>query len=141
MDGACRESCAATSAEPPGRGVRSRVGACHLLMAASSNGVLSRVGVGSGIGLIAASCWPNPRRRALMGLILGTVPFAALGWTALVPVLPMLVTATVAVRLVRETGPAGVCDIGTNTARVRQRKSVLHDDLVVLWRGRTFIRE
>lgn len=66
------------------------------------------VGVGSGIALIAASSWPNPRRRALMGLILGMVPFAALARTAFVPVLPMLVTATVAVRLVRETGPAGV---------------------------------
>ena len=60
------------------------------------------------------------------------VPFAALARTAFVPVLPMLVTATVAVRLVRETGPAGVCDIGTNAPRVRQRISVLHDDLVVL---------
>ena len=86
----------------------SGLGACQLLMAAGSTGVLSLVGVGSGIALIAAALWPNPQRWALLGLIIiGTVPFAALAWTALVPVLVVLVTAAVAVPLVRETGPAG----------------------------------
>ena len=86
----------------------SGLGACQLLMAAGSTGVVSLVGVGSGIALIAAAFWPNPQRWALLGLIIiGTVPFAALAWTALVPVLVVLVTAAVAVPLVRETGPAG----------------------------------
>ena len=86
----------------------SGLGACQLLMAAGSTGVVSAVGVVSGIALIAAACWPNPRRWVLLGLIIiGTVPFAALAWTALVPVLVVLVTAAVAVPLVRETGPAG----------------------------------
>ena len=80
------------------------LGACQLLLAAGSTGVGSAVGVISGIALVAAACWPNPRRWVLVGLIiLGTVPFAALAWTALVPVLVMLVTAVVAVPLLRET--------------------------------------
>ena len=58
--------------------------------------------------LIAAACWPKPQRWALLGLIvIGTVPFAVLAWTALVPVLLMLVAAAVAVQLVRDTGPVG----------------------------------
>ena len=66
----------------------------------------------SGIAVIAAACWPKPRRWVLLELIiLGTVPFAALAGTALVPVLLMLVTAAVAVPLVRETGPAGASGV------------------------------
>ena len=72
----------------------SGLGACQLLMAAGSIGVLSLVGVGSGIALIAAALWPYPQRWALLVLIIiGTIPFAALAWTALVPVMVVLVTA------------------------------------------------
>jgi hypothetical protein len=86
----------------------SGLGACQLLMAAGGTGGLAVVGLVSGLALIGAALWPNPQRWALLGLIIiGTVPFGALAWTALVPVLVVLVATAVAVPLLGQTSPAG----------------------------------
>lgn len=83
------------------------LGAAELLMAAGAPPALMAVGAVGGIALIAASWLRHARRVALLGLVvLGTVPFAALAWTAIVPVLLLLAAAAVAVPLARDA-PVG----------------------------------
>lgn len=83
----------------------SALGVCELLMAAGSPPPLMAVGAVGGIALFAAAWLRTPRRSAALGLVaLGTVPFAALAWTALVPVLLLLAAAAVAVPLVQDAG-------------------------------------
>ncbi|MGW6197991.1 hypothetical protein ACWF0M_17740 [Kribbella sp. NPDC055110] len=61
---------------------------CELLMVASGPGLLMVAGALGGVALAVAAWWRSVSRRAAFSLVaLGTVPFAALGWTAVVPVL------------------------------------------------------
>ena len=79
------------------------LGATELLMAAGAAPVLLAVGAGGGIAVLLAASVARTR-TALAGLLLvGTVPFAVLAWTAVVPVLLLLLTAALAVPLIRAT--------------------------------------
>lgn len=61
---------------------------CELLMVASGPGLLMVVGALSGVALAIAAWWRSASRLAVFSLVaLGAIPFAALGWTAVVPVL------------------------------------------------------
>jgi len=82
------------------------LGAFEMVMGAGAAPVVMAVGVAGGAALVAAAV-AGPRRRPIfLGLVLvGTVPFAAIAWTALVPVLLLLVTAALAATLLREPLP------------------------------------
>ena len=73
------------------------LGGCELLMAAGAAPVVMAVGAVGGAALILAAVVAGHRRPLAAGLIvLGTAPFAALAWTALVPVLVLLLAAALA---------------------------------------------
>lgn len=84
------------------------LGAGELLMAAGARPLTMAVGIGGAAALLAAA-WLTPSRRALLGLIaLGTVPFAILAWTAVVPVVLLLTATALGIALTRgrRAGPA-----------------------------------
>ena len=64
------------------------LGAGELLMSAAAPPALMVIGGISGVALIAAAWIRSTRRAPFWGLVvLGTVPFAAFGWTSIVPLL------------------------------------------------------
>lgn len=73
------------------------LGACELLMVASGPGLLMVVGALSAAALVTAAWWRSAPRRTVIGLVaLGTIPFAAIGWTAVVPALLAIVAMLLA---------------------------------------------
>jgi hypothetical protein len=79
----------------------SALGTCELLMAAGAAPAVMAVGTVGGIALITASWLRTPRRSVVLGLLaIGTLPFAALAWTAIVPILLLPAAAAVATPLV-----------------------------------------
>ena len=79
----------------------SALGTFEFLMAAGAAPAVMAVGTVGGITLITASWLPTSRRPVVVGLLaIGTVPFAALAWTAIVPILLLLAAAAVATPLV-----------------------------------------
>lgn len=73
------------------------LGGCELVMAAGAAPVVMVVGAVGGAALIMAASVAGHRRSLAAGLMmLGTAPFAALAWTALVPVLVLLLVAALA---------------------------------------------
>ncbi len=82
------------------------LGAIELLMAAGATPLLMIVASVGGLALITAAWLPGPSRPTLVGLlVVGTVPFAVLAWTAIVPVLLLVVTAGIAAPLIPRSGP------------------------------------
>jgi hypothetical protein len=80
----------------------SALGGFELLMAAGSSPVLMAAGTIGGIALIAAAWLRSASRWVLVGLIVvGTVPFAVLAWTAVVPLLLAVLAIVIAVPIVR----------------------------------------
>ncbi|MEV6630451.1 hypothetical protein AB0M54_06840 [Actinoplanes sp. NPDC051470] len=74
----------------------SALGVCQLLRAANASPLVRVLGVAGGLVLVAIA-WAARRRAALVaGIIVGTVPFAAVAWTALVPVVLVPVAFAVA---------------------------------------------
>lgn len=72
-------------------------GAAELLKAAGASSLV--VGAAGGAALLAAA-WPAPSRVVLAALTaLGVVPFAAVAWTAVVPVVLLVVATGIAVAL------------------------------------------
>ncbi|MFD3403637.1 hypothetical protein ACFWUU_23335 [Kribbella sp. NPDC058693] len=70
---------------------------CQLLMVASGPALLMVVGALSAVALATAAWRRSASRRTVYSLVaLGTIPFAALGWTAVVPVLLAVIAASVA---------------------------------------------
>ncbi len=67
------------------------LGASQLLMAAGAGPLVASVGAVSGAALVAAA-WIRPARRGVLValLLVGTVPMAALAWTAVAPLLVLL---------------------------------------------------
>jgi hypothetical protein len=97
----------------------SALGACEVLMAAGAAPVLMAVGAASGIALIAAAWLPSVPLGVRVGLaVLGTVPFAALAWTAIVPIVVAVVALLVAVPVVRNDRTASVGH-GSDSGRPR----------------------
>lgn len=80
----------------------SALGAFEILMAAGAAPAVMAVGVAGGLCLIAAA-WLQGSRRWLLAVLVaaGTVPFAVLAWTALVPVLLAVAAVALAVPVVR----------------------------------------
>ena len=75
------------------------LGATEVLMAAGAAPHLMAVGAVGGLALIAAAWLPASPIGLGALVIIGTAPFAALGWT--VPVLLLVAAAVVAARLVQ----------------------------------------
>lgn len=81
------------------------LGAVELVMAAGASAPLMIIGAVGGLALVVAAWLDAPSRPVLVSLlVVGTVPFAALAWTAIVPVVLLLVTVCVALPLVRRAG-------------------------------------
>ena len=80
----------------------SALGGFEILMAAGAAPAVLVVGVAGGSCLIVAA-WLPPRRRWPLPvlLVVGTVPFTLLAWTALVPVLLAVAAAALAVPVLR----------------------------------------
>lgn len=77
------------------------LGGAELLMAAGATTVLLAVGAAGGIALLLAAAAASTRTALAALLVIGTVPFAVLAWTAVVPVLLLLLAAALAVPLIR----------------------------------------
>jgi hypothetical protein len=87
------------------------LGGCELFMVASGPAVLTIAGGLGGAVLIVAAWWRPASRRTVAGLVvLGTVPFAALAWTAVVPVLLAVLAGLLTLPLVR-TGRRTDCHV------------------------------
>ena len=81
----------------------SALGAAELLMAAGASVPLMVVGGIGGLALITAAWLPTPRTGVAVGLVvLGTVPFAVLGWAAVVPLLLTALAALLTVLVLRD---------------------------------------
>lgn len=81
------------------------LGAAELLMVAGAAPVLLTVGVVGGVALLVAAALPRFRALLIILVVLGTVPFAVLAWTAVVPVLLLLTALSVTVPLARRQLP------------------------------------
>ncbi len=93
------DTAAAVAGDWP-RVLLSALGGFEALMAAGAAPVPMIIGGAGGIALITAAWLRTANRAALLGLVaVGTVPFAAVAWTAVVPVLLTLVAITVAMPL------------------------------------------
>lgn len=80
------------------------LGGSEMLMAAGAGPVVMAVGVGGGAALIAGALAAGQKPLLAGALIaLGTVPFAALTWMALVPVLLLFVAVALATTLFRQS--------------------------------------
>jgi hypothetical protein len=82
----------------------SALGGFEILMAAGAAPAVMAVGMAGGLCLIVAA-WLQGSRRWLLAVLVaaGTVPFAVLAWTALVPVLLAVAAVALAVPVVRAT--------------------------------------
>ena len=72
------------------------LGCCELLMAAGSAPVPMVIGAVGGLSLVAAACLNDRRRWVLVAI--DTVPFAVVGWTAIVPLLLAVEAIALSVR-------------------------------------------
>lgn len=89
------------------------LGGFEILMAAGAAPVPMAVGAVGGIALIAAAWLRRAPRPVLVGLVVvGTVPFAVLAWTAVVPLLLVVTAFAVAVPVVRQSFPRVAADGG-----------------------------
>lgn len=83
------------------------LGACELVMAAGANPVPMVVGGVGGAALVASVGPSRSRPRACAALlVLGTVPFAVVAWSALVPLLVLALTAALAAPLLGRSARA-----------------------------------
>ncbi|MET0458683.1 MAG: hypothetical protein ABW195_05520 [Ilumatobacteraceae bacterium] len=73
------------------------LGACELVMAIHTGPLVALAGVVAGAALVAAATVAAGARRTMVLLVVvGTVPFAVMTWTALVPVLVCIVAVPIA---------------------------------------------
>ena len=79
------------------------LGGSEILMAAGAGPLLMAVG-GLGGALLVATAWvPMTQRVVFLGLVLiGTVPFALLGWTAVAPIVVLLMAVALALPLAHD---------------------------------------
>jgi|GEM_PF-1703692 len=79
------------------------LGGSEILMAAGAGPLLMAVGGLGGAVLVAVAWVPMTQRSTFLDLVLiGTVPFALLGWTAIAPILVMLMAVAIALPLARD---------------------------------------
>jgi hypothetical protein len=80
----------------------SALGCCELLMAAGAAPLAMAVGAIGGSALVLSAWLRTVPRIVRIGLVvLGTLPFAAVGWVAVVPILLVIVAAPLARHPVR----------------------------------------
>lgn len=85
----------------------SLLGGAEMLMAAGSSPLVLVIGGLGGIALVVAAWLPTSRPAITAGLVvLGTVPFAVLGWTGVVPILLTLLAAWLIVLVIRGSNHA-----------------------------------
>ena len=96
------------------------LGCCQLLMAVRARPTVAAVGLASGVALIAAAC-VRPRRGTIALVVIGTVPFAVVAWTALVPLLVVVVAVPLAVAVVRRRSVPRI-RLASLPARPRSRR-------------------
>ena len=77
------------------------LGAAEVLMVAGAAPVLLAVGVVGGVALVVAGAFARSRGLLITLVVVGTVPFAVLGWAAIVPVLLLLTALSVTAPLAR----------------------------------------
>jgi hypothetical protein len=97
------ESISATRRNWP-RVLLATIGAFELLMAAGATTLALLVGV-VGAGALIGAAWLAGGDRRVVGalLVVGTIPFAIVAWSALVPVLVVVVVAVLAVPVMHAT--------------------------------------
>jgi hypothetical protein len=87
------------------------LGGAEALMAVSATPLLLAVGAAGGLALVVAAGLGPTRKQFLLFMLAGTVPFAALAWTAVVPVALALLATAIASALTRQpprpTAPTG----------------------------------
>jgi len=82
----------------------SALGAGELLMSAAAPPQLMVIGAFGGVALIAAAWIRNARHALLWGLVVvGTVPFAASGWTSIVPLVLAVEAWAIAAALMHQS--------------------------------------
>ena len=101
------------------------LGGYQLLMAAGATPLLMIVGGLGGLALIAAA-WALPTPGGVAAAVaLGTLPFAVLGWTAIIPVVLAIAAAAVGLVLVRQrewgTGIVGFGRSGVDSSTSSRR--------------------
>lgn len=77
------------------------LGFCELLMAAGASRAVMAIGTIGGLSLIGAVGVSRSRLTAAGLIALGTIPFAVVAWTAVVPLLVLVVAAGLAVAILR----------------------------------------
>jgi hypothetical protein len=78
------------------------VGMCELLMAAGATAGPMAIGLVGGLAVIGgAVVLPSRRATGAALLVVGTVPFAIVAWSALVPVVVLIVVAGLATTIYR----------------------------------------
>ncbi|HYU83242.1 MAG TPA: hypothetical protein VEK80_00440 [Kribbellaceae bacterium] len=83
------------------------LGATELLMAAGAAPVPMTIGIVGGTALVGAASLATRARLVAAGLVVvGTVPFAAVAWAAIIPVLVLVLAAGLAVPVVRASPAA-----------------------------------
>ena len=83
------------------------LGGYQLLMAAGATPLLMIVGGVGGLALVAAAWAIQTPGGVTAAVALGTLPFAVLGWAAIVPILLAIVAAAAAVPIVRDASSGG----------------------------------
>lgn len=85
----------------------SLVGGFEILMAAAAPPLVAIVGLLGGLALLTAAWWRSAPKGALAGLVAaGTIPFAGLGWAAVVPLVLAGVAGVIAIPIIRGAGSA-----------------------------------
>lgn len=80
------------------------LGAAQVLMAVSAPPLLLAVGTTGGVAL-AVAAWRGPSRRLFPLYVAGVVPFTALAWTAVVPVVLAMLATAIAIAIVAGLAP------------------------------------
>jgi hypothetical protein len=81
------------------------LGGAELVMAGGAAPIALAVGAAGGVTLITGATVARSRASLVALIVVGTVPFAALAWTAVIPVLLLLSAALLAVPLIRGSLP------------------------------------
>jgi hypothetical protein len=99
------------------------LGAAELLMAAGARPALLVVGAAGGVTLVVAARVAHTRAWLAVSVLVGALPFAVLAFTAVVPVVLLLVAAAVTAALVhRPELPFGsTAGVGRHRHRARSR--------------------
>jgi hypothetical protein len=90
------------------------LGGCDLLLAADAPPALAVLATASGVALLAAAVLSSHHPRWVAALLAaGSIPFAVAAWAAIVPILILVLTATLAPAVIAGPPPIHTHDHGT----------------------------